>query len=315
MRKRSFGLFVLLVLIIGDVSYCQTKGLCINEVLTKNSSNVIDDYGLHQPWIEIFNTSFSTIDIKSCFLTTNRAVLNPHLTVTQRAAMMYMVPKGDVHSNIPPRQFTLFWADAMPKRGNNHLNFSLDSNRPTWIALYDANGTTLIDSVTVPPLKANCSFALRKDGIKSEGWEIKGLKADTYVTPGTNNVTLDSNAKITKFKEKDPVGISMAITAMAVVFFALILLYSAFKVTGKIGEHVSRKNAMKARGITDKEVAKEKLVGHESGEYYAAIAMALHEYQNNIHDVEETLLTIQRTKRNYSPWSSKIYTLRHAPKR
>ena len=72
---------------------------------------------------------------------------------------------------------------------------------------------------------------------------------------------------------------------------------------------------MKARGITDREMAKEKLVGHESGEYYAAIAMALHEYQNNIHDVEETLLTIQRTKRNYSPWSSKIYTLRHVPKR
>lgn len=315
MRKRSFGLFIFLLLIVENYSFSQTRGLCINEVMTKNTSNMIDDYGLHQPWIEIFNTSFSDIDVKSCYLTTNKAVLNPHLTVTQRAAMMYMIPKGDVHSNIPPRQFILFWADAMPKRGNNHLNFSLNSNRSNWIALYDANGATLIDSVTVPPLNADCSFALRKDGVKSEGWEIKGLKVGTYVTPGTNNVTLDSNAKITKFKEKDPIGISMAIIAMAVVFFALILLYSAFKVTGKIGENVSRKNAMKARGITDKGIAKERLVGHESGEYYAAIAMALHEYQNNIHDVEETLLTIQRTKRNYSPWSSKIYTLRHVPKR
>jgi ABC-type cobalt transport system substrate-binding protein len=31
------------------------------------------------------------------------------------------------------------------------------------------------------------------------------------------------------------------------------------------------------------------------------------------HDVEETILTISRVKRSYSPWSSKIYTLRETP--
>ncbi len=259
--------------------------------------------------------SFSNIDLKGCFLTTNKAVLDRSLSVTERTKMMYMIPKGDVRSNIEPRQFALYWADAMPKRGNTHLSFTLDPNKPNWIALYDANGTTLIDSVTVPPLKANCSFALKKDGVETEGWAIKGMQVNTFVTPGTNNITLDSNAKVTKFKENDPVGISMAIIAMSVVFFALILLYCAFKITGKIGESVSRKNAMKARGITDVKEAIEKSIGHESGEYYAAIGMALHEYQNNVHDIEETLLTIHRTKRNYSPWSSKIYTLRHNPKR
>lgn len=42
----------------------------------------------------------------------------------------------------------------------------------------------------------------------------------------------------------------------------------------------------------------------------AAISMALHEAQGADHDVEETILTISRVKRSYSPWSSKIYTLR-----
>ena len=45
----------------------------------------------------------------------------------------------------------------------------------------------------------------------------------------------------------------------------------------------------------------------------AAIAMALHEAQGSDHDVEETILTISRVKRSYSPWSSKIYTLRENP--
>ena len=76
---------------------------------------------------------------------------------------------------------------------------------------------------------------------------------------------------------------------------------------------MSRKNAMKAKGITDKSEAKEKGLGQAPGEVYAAIAMAMHEMQSDVHDVEETVLTITRVKRSYSPWSSKIYTLREIP--
>ena len=72
---------------------------------------------------------------------------------------------------------------------------------------------------------------------------------------------------------------------------------------------------MKAIGITDKAEAKEKNLGRHSGEEAAAIAMALHEFMNDAHDVEDMILTINKVKRTYSPWSSKIYTLRQTPKR
>ena len=49
------------------------------------------------------------------------------------------------------------------------------------------------------------------------------------------------------------------------------------------------------------------------GEVFAAISMAMHEFQSDVHDVEDTILTITRVKRSYSPWSSKIYTLRETP--
>ena len=62
-----------------------------------------------------------------------------------------------------------------------------------------------------------------------------------------------------------------------------------------------------------KDEAKE--LSQAPGEVYAAISMALHEMQDEVHDVEETVLTITRVKRSYSPWSSKIYTLRENPNR
>lgn len=312
MNKIKKGLLLLSLVCLSPLAYAQTAGLCINEVMTKDSTNIIDEYGQRHAWIEIFNSTFNSIDISNCFLTTNRAALNAdkrHSIKSMKDVVAYHIPKGDETNIIGPRQFKVYYADGFAKKGNLHMNFTLDPNKSNWIALYDANGYTLIDSVTVPPIPVDQSYALKKDGILND-WGFT-----TEVTPGVNNVTLDQDLKVTKFKEADPYGISMTIIAMGVVFFALILLYLAFKFTGKLGSNYMQKQAMKVHGITDKNEAKEKALAHESGDYYAAIAMALHEYQSNIHDVEDAQLTIHRTKRNYSPWSSKIYTLRHAPRR
>ncbi|GHU69372.1 hypothetical protein FACS189413_08190 [Bacteroidia bacterium] len=52
----------------------------------------------------------------------------------------------------------------------------------------------------------------------------------------------------------------------------------------------------------------------QSGEIFAAIALAL---SNTMewHDMESNVLTIHNVANNYSPWSSKIYTLREVPLR
>jgi hypothetical protein len=46
------------------------------------------------------------------------------------------------------------------------------------------------------------------------------------------------------------------------------------------------------------------------GEVLAAIATALYEISEDIHDWESNVLTIKRTARNHSSWSSKIHGLR-----
>lgn len=331
MNKRKIGILIVLLMVVCGSTYAQgAKSLVINEILTTNTDGYQDDYGQHSAWIEIFNTSFATVDIRSCYLTNDKRVLNPNLSVEERVKMMYPIPKGDVLTKIPPRQHLLFWADSLPSRGTFHLNFNLDSEKENWVAIYDANGTTLLDQITIPALQPNASYALKEDGKRfvvkgnkadasvqelQSMWEVKGAGNNTYVTPSTNNVTLDKNVKVDTFRSLDPIGIGMAIMAMLVVFSGLLLLYISFQIVGSIGLKLAKRNAMRSSGITDKKEAKEKSIGAESGEVFAAIAMALHEYQDNVHDIEDTILTINKVKRNYSPWSSKIYTLRHTPQR
>ena len=226
----------------------------------------------------------------------------------------YFIPKGDVLTLVKPRQHALFWADGEPNRGTFHTSCKLNPETANWIGLFDS-GKKLLDQIVVPAgvLGPNQSYARISDG--AANWEVKGGSSDKYVTPSTNNKTLDSNAKMEKFEEHDSIGIGMAISAMSVVFSGLLLLYISFKIIGKISVNLSKRNAMRAKGITDKKEAKEKQLGEAPGEVFAAISLALHEMQSDVHDVEDTVLTITRVKRSYSPWSSKIYTLRETPQR
>ena len=307
MNKTKIGIFFTLLLVLGVCSSCGEKKsnnkLVLNEVLITNEGNYQDDYGLHSAWIEIFNRSYGSADLAGCYL---KCSSQPGDTVS------YFIPKGDVLTLVKPRQHSLFWADGEARRGTFHTNFTLNPETQNWIGLYDS-GRNLLDQITIPAgvLQANQSYARISDA--AEKWEVKDGSAEKYVTPSTNNKTIDSNAKMEKFEEHDSDGIGMSISAMSVVFCGLILLYISFKIVGRVSVNLSKRNAMKAKGITDKQEAKEKKLGEAPGEIFAAIAMAMHEMQSDVHDVEDTVLTITRVKRSYSPWSSKIYTLRETP--
>ncbi len=305
MNKRKIGIFFLLLFIAClKVEAQGVKSVRINEVMITNETNYQDDYGVRSAWIELYNSSFSSVNVESCFLSNDKN--NP---------TMYSIPKEDVLTEMPPRQHLLFWADGLPNHGTFHVNFKLDPAKENWIGLYDANGRTLIDEVTIPAgkLAADQSYAREDDG--SVNWVIKGNSSTNYVTPKTNNQTKDSNSKIASFKLRDHSGILMALMAMTIVFSCLVLLAFSFKLIGKTSIWINKKNEMKSHGITSKKDAKSKDLGITPGEIYAAIGMALHEYQDNVHDFEETVLTINKVKRNYSPWSSKIYTLTETPRK
>lgn len=294
MTNKKIGvLLLLLTLFTWGAKAQSTTSVKLNEILVVNEDNFVDDYGKRHPWIELFNNSAGTVDLRGCFLTNEKG--NPK---------KYMIPKGDVLTKVPPRQHILFWADGEASRGTFHLNFTLDPNKENYVALYDADGTTLIDEITIPAgQRADISYGLDMDGTGKWAQLSK-------VTPSTNNVTLDTNEKIENFQQNDSWGIGMTVTAMAVVFLGLIILYLVFKQIGNAAIRASKRNAKKAAGEGATISAN---AGTESGEIFAAIATALYEMSDDNHDIENTVLTIRKVQRSYSPWSSKIYTLRQSP--
>lgn len=112
-------------------------------------------------------------------------------------------------------------------------------------------------------------------------------------------------------EENDEHGITITIIAMSIVLGALIVLSILFLVFGKISESLLTKKKMAAHGVSQDADSLE--VEPDSGEVIAAISAALSEHFAQKHDIEDTILTIVRMKKSYSPWNSKIYNLRQMP--
>ncbi len=304
-RKLTF--IALALLLCGATGFAQArKGLKINEVMVVNDSNLVDDYGRHSAWIELFNSNFAPMEISSVFLTTDPSV-----------PKMYPVPLGDVNTKIPKRQHIVFFADGKPTDGTFHTNFVLTPGQDNWVGIYDADGLTLIDSITVPAsLPANTSFARKIDGEGDgiEAWEVRVGKGDLYITPSSNNKIKDTNNKVDKFSEIDANGFGMTITAMGIVFGALLLLSICFYIISRIGAVRFRNRKMNAQGINPAEVRPTERAEGDSGEEIAAIAMALYQHLN-AHDQESAILTINKVRKAYSPWNSHIYSMRQLPRK
>lgn len=291
----------------------------INEVVTSNAAGLVDEYGDRSGWIEIANTSWGTNNIRSCYLTTNRAALNPELSAPERIRLMSLIPKGDSRTNLTAKQNIVFFADGHTNRGMLHTNFCLNVGEENFIALFDGNGVTLLDSVTVPPLAENQSFARVYNGA-TESYEWIVMEPDN-VTPGSPNAGQGKvQDKIAEFKEKDPYGVAMSVMAMAIVFSCLILLYVFFRLFGYIVSLMAAMTRVRAiRAIRNKAhqasvMAKQGLEtkGIDMEVYMAVIAMALKEYEENVHDVESNVLTLQPDE--HTEWNAKDNAMREWPK-
>ena len=113
-----------------------------------------------------------------------------------------------------------------------------------------------------------------------------------------------------EFLKQDPTGLGMTIIATSVVFSALAILYFSFKFVSKFFTNdFKRRSLLKEGKHEEAQVIEEQ----SSGELNAAIALGLYLYSSQLHDIESMKLTINKVSRTYSPWSSKIYSMRQWP--
>jgi Na+-transporting methylmalonyl-CoA/oxaloacetate decarboxylase gamma subunit len=148
----------------------------------------------------------------------------------------------------------------------------------------------------------------------ASGYDIMVLD----VSDGFDNISVSPAAKHFRVEKKaeelfkrDPSGMALLAISMTAVFIALILLYAVFKILGtymvKRQNKKAHKTAPHAVPLVPKHV--ENTPGGISGDVYAAIAAAIYMHQNELHDEETTIITIENVSRKYSPWSSKLYGL------
>lgn len=129
----------------------------------------------------------------------------------------------------------------------------------------------------------------------------------TQTVTDTSIVKVHRNSEL--FMKIDPYGVGMTVIGYVIVFIALLLLYIVFyNLTKLIAGNIKRTLKKEGQEVDDKKSFE------ISGEVNAAIAAALYLYYNELHDQENTVLTINRVSRAYSPWSSKIYSLRQYPR-
>jgi hypothetical protein len=87
-----------------------------------------------------------------------------------------------------------------------------------------------------------------------------------------------------------------------------VVLYFVFTYLSKTLNYRARKKLRKEGRF---KTAEEKQL-FIPGDVSAAISVALYLY-HELHDEESNVITIKRISKTYSPWSSKIYTLREFP--
>ena len=108
-------------------------------------------------------------------------------------------------------------------------------------------------------------------------------------------------------------GVTIAIVGYLIVFLALVLSFMLFSNLPRIIYYRTRREYRRKKKMEQKEYVSGDDDIHLSADVTAAIATALYLHFNELHDPESNIITIERVRKRYSPWSSKIYGLRKWP--
>ena len=255
------------------------------------------------------------------YFTTDRSVLDPNMSVPERIKRMSVIPSGDTRTQIGGRQHLVFFCNSNPAQGKLHLSLRVPVSEPLWIGFYNGNATELIDSVSIPALAADQSYARH-----GNEWSVKSAE---NVTPGIENFIKTDETKDAKLKREDPHGFGITLLAMGIVFFCLAVLFLFFWLFGLLMRHMETAkkvaNTQPIKPIT-KTVEMTMEVGHKTNiilqeglktkgidkeVYIAVISMALKQYQDDVHDVESGIITI---KSHQTGWADEGSQMTHFSK-
>lgn len=154
---------------------------------------------------------------------------------------------------------------------------------------------------------------------EKQGEQYEAMPADPasqevdYVLESELARKMQQAKKAEDAKKYDSYGGGITIIAMCIVIGALIILSILFYIFGKISSwFLSHKKKQTSKALkTDKGEPAD--TTPDTGDVIAAISAALAQHFATDHDMQNTILTIRRMRKAYSPWNSKIYNMRQVP--
>lgn len=286
-----------------------------NEILVKNSNSLVNKEGEKSGWIEFTNIGYSTVDLSGCKL----------VKKSSSGEVTHLIPKGLNYTSLAPQNYVILNVNAKEEAPFAAL---FDLADATELVLYDASGKIIIDKVELDPNSFREDISLGRafvprgtlaDRNADTNFEarVKTMVPTDRMTPGYSNFRAPEESRSEAFRRTDPFGIGMAVIAMSVVFLALLCLFGVFAQVGTWMQNIEKKKDAKNAKPTssDDSVVATASVGAPDGEILAAIGYAIKMYNDELNESEARVLTINRTVKAYSPWSSKIYGLTQLPNR
>lgn len=209
---------------------------------------------------------------------------------------------------------------------DNNIVFLASNRDSSYIGVLDLKGNVV--KMTNKFAGAATAFSFDKinkrlyvAGLNPSGFNVfsidvaKGFKNINIDTVSTNEASYKIYKiprKSEQIEEHDPYGLGLTMIAMCTVFFALIIisiiLMGFARALMKFQENKKNKT-ISDKGVETNDPQVDDKKKYITGDEFAAIAAAIYMYNEELHDEENTILTITEVNRRYSPWSSKMYNM------
>ncbi|MFT5821968.1 MAG: hypothetical protein ACI8ZM_003224 [Crocinitomix sp.] len=121
----------------------------INEMMSQNNVSVTDPSGDYEDWIELYNTTGSSIDLSGYYLS-DQPTADP---------TKYQIPDG---TTIDANAYLIIWADEDTTEEGLHADFKLSSSGET-VVLLDADGFE-INKVKMPEMSSGTTYGRYPNG-------------------------------------------------------------------------------------------------------------------------------------------------------
>ncbi len=175
---KRFTLLIYIQLLFIIAVQAQTPQLFINEFLASNQTDLTDEVGEFEDWVEIYNAGSSAVDMGGMYFTDDLG-----------APTTWQIPTTDpAATTVPAGGFLVFFFDKDIDQGVLHVNAKLRASGEA-IGLYASDGVTEIDSYAFGAQLADVSKGRTPDGGSEWAFFTNTTPNETNDTPTGTGIT------------------------------------------------------------------------------------------------------------------------------